>query len=126
MHPGARLKSIGTAGAPRADGRGYDFAAPTRFDRLFAGLYVSAPAWMRADADLRFDFDREETCDADYARLLEGLFNSYNNVGNYGKAVASPIPNARQLEPDRLLASASRWAPTGSLNACRAPWKTVQ
>lgn len=31
---------------PRADGDGYDFTAPTRFDKLFAGIAAPRQAWM--------------------------------------------------------------------------------
>jgi hypothetical protein len=30
----------------RADGSGYDFSAPTRFDKLFIGVVTPRPNWM--------------------------------------------------------------------------------
>ena len=58
---------------PRADGQGYDFAGPTRFDKLFTGIAVETPKWVkehigRTGAE---DIDPEETWDADYGRLLD-------------------------------------------------------
>ena len=57
--------------SPRAEGDGYDFEAPTRFDKLFAGIVIA-----RADAEagqLRGleHLTHEDTFDADYGRLLE-------------------------------------------------------
>ena len=62
---------------PRADGQGYDFEAPTRFEKLFVGVACIAPAWADC-ADLVRDRGRglehlgtEDIPDADYGRLLE-------------------------------------------------------
>lgn len=70
--------------APRGDG-GYDFSGPTRFDKLFTGILVKAPEWMRGDERLRLADDNE----AEYAQLLEMVFNNHNGKSN-GKGVASP------------------------------------
>jgi hypothetical protein len=56
---------------PRADGRGYDFACPTRFDRLFQGVAVERPGWLQDGARGREHITRQDTRDADYAELLE-------------------------------------------------------
>ncbi len=60
---------------PRADGdAGYDFTAPTRFDRLFAGIVApSHPRCARhTAAQTAWKHLRpEDTFDADYGRLLE-------------------------------------------------------
>ncbi|MGH9140611.1 MAG: hypothetical protein ACRD2I_05660 [Vicinamibacterales bacterium] len=62
---------------PRADGRGYDFSAPTRFDRLFTGIACEVPAYIKAKAKRRCEFtEREDTFDGDYGRLLEGAYES--------------------------------------------------
>jgi hypothetical protein len=50
---------------PRADGDGYDFTAPTRFDRLFAGIVASRPD---PEAGVRTGLEHigpEDTFDAD-------------------------------------------------------------
>ena len=57
---------------PRDDA-GYDFEAPTRFDKLFAGFAVPMPPWMEQYAGLGTEHIRpEDTMDGDYERLLEG------------------------------------------------------
>jgi hypothetical protein len=65
---------------PRADGQGYDFEGPTRFDRLFSGMVcAAAPAWLAGDGqDILRDRGRgtahigvDDTPDVDYGRLLE-------------------------------------------------------
>jgi site-specific DNA recombinase len=68
--------------APRADGTGYDFVAPTRFDKLFSGVAVARPAFV-AEGDTRgiAHILPEDTPEADYGRLLEKAC---------GKGVASP------------------------------------
>jgi hypothetical protein len=58
--------------APNADGSGYDFAGPTRFDKLFSGVACPRPSWMpRDDRTGLDDIDIEDTPDVDYGRLLE-------------------------------------------------------
>ena len=58
---------------PRDDG-GYDFSAETRFDRLFSGVVVPMPDWLKALAgdDTRGieHIGPEDTFDGDYGRLL--------------------------------------------------------
>jgi hypothetical protein len=60
---------------PREDGSGYDFSAPTRFDRLFAGIVVPVsewPSWIpEGDTTGADHFTPEDTGDAEYGRLLE-------------------------------------------------------
>lgn len=65
---------------PRADGRGYDFSGPTRFDKLFTDLVARRPAWMDPN-DRTGTEEIHAEYDADYGRLLEQA---------YGKGVASP------------------------------------
>jgi site-specific DNA recombinase len=72
---------------PRADGAGYDFTAPTRFDKLFAGIALSITVrgfehavpgrdWVFVPDDERgaqilSDFERRAELDEDYGRILE-------------------------------------------------------
>ncbi len=57
---------------PTADGVGYTFEAPTRFDRLFAGLVVECPAWVDpSDRRGKEHLGPEDTFDGDYGSLLE-------------------------------------------------------
>jgi site-specific DNA recombinase len=60
---------------PRDDGSGYDFSAPTRFDRLFAGIVVPVserPSWIpEGDTTGTDHFTSEDTGEAEYGRLLE-------------------------------------------------------
>jgi site-specific DNA recombinase len=54
------------------EGRGYDFSAPTRFDKLFAGVVAPLPAFVKAgDTTGAGHIRPEDTMDADYGRLLE-------------------------------------------------------
>ena len=68
----------------RPSGGGYEFMAPTRFDKLFAGVVLPpAPAYA-ATADPSTwprQLHPDETFDADYGQLLEKI---------YGKGLASP------------------------------------
>jgi hypothetical protein len=68
-------------------GEGYDFAAPTRFDKLFTGIAAPpAPAWLQADGMAGKDgIGPEDTHDGDYGRLLERASQRI-----CGKGVASP------------------------------------
>lgn len=65
---------------PRADGQGYDLAAPTRFDKLFTRVAAPRPSWLPT-ADGPSHLGPEDTYDADYGRVLERV---------YGLGVASP------------------------------------
>ena len=57
---------------PRADGQGYDFSAPTRFDRLFTGIVAPRPAFIpTGDAGTTAHIGPNDTFDGDYGRLLE-------------------------------------------------------
>ncbi len=68
---------------PKGDG-GYEFEAPTRFDKLFTGVVYEPPPWIdQSDTTGREDIGPEDTFDGDYGRLLERAQNS-------GKRVASP------------------------------------
>ena len=64
---------------PRADGQGYDFEGPTRFDKLFTGVATPRPAVV--DKRGWEDMSPEDTFDGDYGRLLDRV---------YGKGLASP------------------------------------
>ena len=71
---------------PREDGRGYDFSAPTRFDRLFTGIIVKRPDFIRlGDLGGTEHIGVEDTFDGDYGRLLE---RAYQRV--CGKCGTSP------------------------------------
>ena len=57
------------------DGAGYDFTAPTRFDKLLAGEVFSAlPAYLPQSEEGREQARREDTLDADYGQLLERVY----------------------------------------------------
>ena len=57
---------------PRADGQGYDFEGPTRFDRLFSGIVAKRPAWIaEGDGQGTEHIRPEDTPDLDYGELLE-------------------------------------------------------
>ncbi len=74
---------------PRADGQGYDFSGPTRFDKLFTGLVAKRPAFI--DPGDRFGTEEiHAEYDADYGRLLEQA---------YGKGVASPAGFEPAFQP---------------------------
>ncbi len=63
-------------------GAGYDFLAPTRFDKLFSGVVAPVPAWVALGDRRGTEHIRpEDTHDVDYGSLLERC---------YGKGVASP------------------------------------
>ena len=61
---------------PRADGAGYDFEAPTRFDKLFTGIALDPsrrPRFIRdGDRTGADGIGPEDTGECDYERLLEG------------------------------------------------------
>ncbi|HVL69274.1 MAG TPA: recombinase family protein [Vicinamibacterales bacterium] len=73
--------------APREDGSGYDFTAPTRFDKLFTGVAVERPAFIPESREGWEHLTAEDTFDADYGRLLE---RAYERYARSGKGVASP------------------------------------
>ena len=61
---------------PRADGQGYDFSGPTRFDKLFTGIVAPRPAWMPVSDAGTTHIGAADAFDADYERLLETLTGS--------------------------------------------------
>ena len=65
----------------RADGRGYDFSRPTRFDKLFTGIVVERPAFiMRGDTRGTEQIGPEDTFDADDGRLPDCTYSVTDNV----------------------------------------------
>ena len=52
-------------------GTGYDFSAPTRFDKLFTGIVAPIPAWMPNSNEGHEHISPEHTLNGDYGRLLE-------------------------------------------------------
>ncbi len=65
------------------NGDGYAFEAPTRFEKLFTGIVVERPAYLKNE-DIRGTehIGPEDTFDGDYGRLLERVQS--------GKGLASP------------------------------------
>jgi hypothetical protein len=61
---------------PRADGQGYDFEGPTRFDKLFTGIAVETPGWIKVSTSRKGfeDTTPEDTNDGDYGFLLERTY----------------------------------------------------
>lgn len=73
----------------------YDFAGPTRFDKLFTGIAVETPPWVPNDGTGEV-FHPEDTFDGDYGRLLDrvcvkGVASptsaSWNQLGGWLRAV---------------------------------------
>ena len=62
---------------------GYEFEAPTRFDKLFLGVAVEISTKRAVSYEGTEHIGPEDTFDADYGRLLEA-------VQNRGKGLASP------------------------------------
>ena len=62
---------------------GYEFEAPTRFDKLFLGVAVEISTKREVSDEGTEHIGPEDTFDADYGRLLEA-------VQNRGKGLASP------------------------------------
>lgn len=63
-------------------GDGYEFCAPTRFDRLFTGVASPRPSWMSEDDTTGLeDFPDGFQFERDYGALLEKI---------HGKGMASP------------------------------------
>ena len=57
---------------PRKGGKGYDFRAETRFDRIFSGVAVPKPKWVQSgDTRGTEHIGPDDTFDGDYGRLLE-------------------------------------------------------
>ena len=55
----------------REDGSGYDFSAPTRFDKLFTGIVVERPSRVEGSQRGVDHLGPEDTYEGDYGRLLE-------------------------------------------------------
>ena len=67
------------------EGAGYVFTAPTRFDKLFTGIMAPMPEFLAGEGPVGTEhITPEDTCDADYGRLLEQA------AQGYVKGVASP------------------------------------
>jgi site-specific DNA recombinase len=91
---------------PRADGAGYDFAAPTRFDKLFAGIAhtmkvrgfdhaVPGKDWVFVPDDERgaqilSDFERRAALDEDYGLVLDRALNRMKGSSPAGFEPALP------------------------------------
>jgi hypothetical protein len=52
---------------------GYDFEGPTRFDRLFTGIAVETPKWVKAHTGPTGaeDIQPHDTYDSDYGEMLD-------------------------------------------------------
>ena len=113
---------------PTADGAGYTFEAPTRFDRLFSGVAFSmrpttplAPEFAaRLAADAETDgseaIGTEDTFDGDYGRLLERAVRKLRNRTEVASP-PGPGPDAVLL---RLHAPFDGEARTGSVELPRS------
>jgi hypothetical protein len=75
---------------PRADGQGYDFSGPTRFDKLFTGIAVERPAWIPAGGPGHIG--PEDTFDGDYGRLLELAQSGLGVTAPMGTIVSCTSP----------------------------------
>jgi hypothetical protein len=64
---------------PRADGNGYDFSGPTRFDKLFSGIAVERPSFIPRGARGTEHITPDDTLDSDYGRLLERICGTTEN-----------------------------------------------
>jgi hypothetical protein len=62
---------------PREDGKGYDFVASTRFDKLFSGIVAPRPGWIGAADGSTAHIGPEDTFDEDYGRLLAATLNGW-------------------------------------------------
>jgi hypothetical protein len=63
---------------------GYDFTGPTRFDKLFTGIAVETPTWVKdyTGETGREQFGPEDTFDGDYGRLLDRAYEkSVKSIG---------------------------------------------
>ena len=54
-------------------GAGYEFEAPTRFDKLFAGVVCERPAYIKDSTEGKEHIGPEDTFDGDYGRLLAAV-----------------------------------------------------
>lgn len=81
---------------PRADG-GFDFSAETRFDKLFIGVVVPPPTFLKAtvgDLRGREHIGPEDTNEADYGRLLERAQDTAHEAikGWRARRDSNPLP----------------------------------
>ena len=68
---------------PKLDGdqEGYEFYGPTRFDKLFTGIALPVPRYIKiGDSRGKEHITREMTGEADYERLLENAANGKGMV----------------------------------------------
>ena len=73
---------------------GYDFAGPTRFDKLFTGLAVPRPGWLTpGDVFGCEDIGPEATGEGDYGRLLEAAHAAMRK-GYCARRDSNPRPTA--------------------------------
>jgi site-specific DNA recombinase len=92
---------------PRADGRGYDFEGPTRFDRLFTGIAVVAtdrpgnrPRFIDpSDKTGTEGIDVNETWEGDYGRLLDRAYGKITERGSCARGDSNPRPLAPEAAP---------------------------
>ena len=85
----------------------------TRLDKLFLGVAVERPTWIEASGAGTEDIGPEDTCDADYGRLLEA-------VQNRGKGLASPrgiLPFTMRGSVEPQVAQGEATAPQTRLSA---------
>jgi transcriptional regulator with XRE-family HTH domain len=69
---------------------GYSFEGPTRFDRLFSGITISAPKHVdRNDRSGTAHIGPEDTFEGDYGRLLDRVYK------NNAEGMASPTGHDR-------------------------------
>ena len=105
---------------PRKGGKGYDFRAKTRFDRLFSGVAVPKPKWVK-DGDRRGTehIGPDDTFDGDYGRLLEKkLKNSLRGGKSESASVGSERYVSTTLRHSRAAFSEPRLASGGSWRRC--------
>jgi hypothetical protein len=86
---------------PRADGAGYDFSAPTRFDKLFTGIVIGPPDRPSfiddTDQSGKGGIGPEDTGELDYERLLEGARRSRERERGWcAQHDSSPLASSRQ------------------------------
>jgi hypothetical protein len=62
---------------PREDGKGYDFVASTRFDKLFSGIVAPKPTWIPPADGSVAHIGAADTFDEDYGRLLGRTLNGW-------------------------------------------------
>jgi hypothetical protein len=84
---------------PRADGEGYDFAAPTTFERVFAGVAVPLPLYITTGETRGTEhIGPEDTNDLDYGRMLA---QAQMAASVSEEATAGSQPKGKQWRPWR-------------------------